>query len=87
VPCQWQSADKQRLFGIAKQGANDLRRNLVLAGHSLLTMVMRMPEPPSDRLLLWARRLAARKNRNVAAACAPCANCRMFGSPARRPRQ
>jgi hypothetical protein len=38
--------------GIAKQGANDLRRNLVLAGHSLLTMVMRMPEPPSDRLLL-----------------------------------
>jgi len=52
VPCQWQSADKQRLFGIAKQGANDLRRNLVLAGHSLLTMVMRMPEPPSDRLLL-----------------------------------
>jgi transposase len=67
VPCQWQSADKQRLFGIARQGASDLRRNLVLAGHSLLTMVGRLKEPPSDGLLLWARRLAARKNRNVAA--------------------
>jgi hypothetical protein len=39
----------------------------VLAGHSLLTMVGRLKEPPSDGLLLWARRLAARKNRNVAA--------------------
>ena len=67
VPCQWQSADQQRLFGIAKQGANDIRRNLVLAGHSLLTMVQRRKEPPSDRLLIWVRRLGERKNRNVAA--------------------
>jgi transposase len=67
VPCQWQSADKQRLRGIARQGASDLRRNLVLAGQSLLTMVLRMKQPPTDPLLLWARRLVQRKTRNVAA--------------------
>jgi transposase len=67
VPCQWQSADKQQLRGIARQGASDLRRNLVLAGHSLLNMVERLTEPPNDRLLIWAQRLVQRKHRNVAA--------------------
>jgi len=47
--------------------ASDIRRNLVLAGHSLLAMVKRRKEPPSDRLLIWVRRLGERKNRNVAA--------------------
>jgi hypothetical protein len=51
----------------AKQGVSDIRRNLVLAGHSLLTMVKRRKEPPSDRLLIWVRRLGQRKNRTVAA--------------------
>jgi transposase len=67
VPRQWQSADKQQLRGIAKQGANDIRRNLVLAGQSLLTMIERRQEPPQDRLLIWAQRLLRRKQRNVAA--------------------
>ena len=39
----------------------------MLAGHSLLAMVKRRKEPPSDRLLIWVRRLGERKNRNVAA--------------------
>jgi transposase len=30
-------------------------------------MVKRRNEPPSDRLLIWVRRLGERKNRNVAA--------------------
>jgi hypothetical protein len=67
VPRQWQSADKLQLRGIAKQGANDIRGNLVLAGQSLLTMIERRQEPPQDRLLIWAHRLLRRKQRNVAA--------------------
>ena len=51
----------------AKRGASDIRRNRVLAGHSLLTVVKRRKEPPSDRLLIWVRRLSERNNRNVAA--------------------
>jgi hypothetical protein len=50
VPRQWQTADKQQLRGIAKQGASDIRRNLVLAGQSLLTMIERRQEPLQDRL-------------------------------------
>lgn len=67
MPRQWQSADKQRLRGIPKQGASDIRRNLVLAGQSLLTMIERRQEPSQDRLLIWAQRLLRRKQRNVAA--------------------
>jgi hypothetical protein len=51
-----------------QEGASDIRRNLVLAGHSLLAQVKRRKEPPSDPLLIWVRRrLGERKNRNVAA--------------------
>src|SRR5215471_16919459 len=67
VPRQWQSADRQQLRGIPKQGASDIRRNLVLAGQSLLTMIARREEPPQDRLLIWAQHLLRRKQRNVAA--------------------
>lgn len=67
VPRQWQSADKQKLLGVAPQNANDTRRHLVLAGQSLLTMVARMKEPPSDPFLLWIDRIRQRKNRNAAA--------------------
>jgi transposase len=67
LPRQWQSADKQQLRGIAKQGASEIRRNLVLAGQSLLTTIERRQEPPQDRLLIWAQRLLWRKQRNVAA--------------------
>src|SRR5215469_517211 len=67
VPRQWQSADRQQLRGVAKQGASDIRRNLVLAGQSLLTMIGRREELPQDRLLIWAQRLLRRKPRNVAA--------------------
>jgi len=67
VPRQWQSADKQRLLGIAPESANDTRRHLVLAGQSLLTMVARMERPPRDPFLLWVDRIRQRKNRNVAA--------------------
>jgi transposase len=67
VPRQWQSGEKQQLRGVAKQGASDIRRNLVLAGQSLLTMIERRQEPAQDRLLIWAQRLLRRKQRNVAA--------------------
>jgi len=67
VPRQWQSADRQQLRGVAKQGASDIRGNLVLAGQSLLTMIGRREELPQDRLLIWAQRLLRRKPRNVAA--------------------
>lgn len=67
VPRQWQSADKQKLIGIAPESANDTRRHLVLAGQSLLTMVARMKQPPTDPFLLWVDRIRRRKNRNVAA--------------------
>jgi transposase len=67
VPRQWQSADKQKLLGVAPECANDTRRHLVLAGQSLLTMVARMKQPPSDPFLLWVERIRQRKNRNVAA--------------------
>lgn len=67
VPRQWQSADKQKLLGIAPESANDTRRHLVLAGQSLLTMVARMKQPPTDPFLLWVDRIRQRKNRNVAA--------------------
>jgi transposase len=67
VPRQWQSADKQQLLGIAPECANDTRRHLVLAGQSLLTMVARMKQPPTDPFLLWVDRIRQRKNRNVAA--------------------
>lgn len=67
VPRQWQSADKQKLLGIAPESANDTRRHLVLAGQSLLTMVARMEHPPRDHFLLWVNRIHQRKNRNVAA--------------------
>jgi hypothetical protein len=53
VPRQWQSAEKQQLRGVAKQGASDIRRNLVLPGQSLLTMIERREEPLQDRLLIW----------------------------------
>ena len=52
VPRQWQSADKHQLRGIAKQGASDIRRNLVLAGQSLLNHDRASPRaaarPPAD---------------------------------------
>lgn len=67
VPRQWQSADRQKLLGIAPESANDIRRNLVLAGQSLLTMVTRMKQPPTDPFLRWVDRIRQRKNRNVAA--------------------
>jgi transposase len=67
VPRQWQSADRQKLLGVAPESANDTRRHLVLAGQSLLTMVARMKQPPSDPFLLWVDRVRQRKNRNVAA--------------------
>lgn len=67
VPRQWKSADKQKMLGIGPESANDTRRHLVLAGQSLLTMVARMKQPPSDRFLLWVYRMGQRKNRNVAA--------------------
>jgi transposase len=67
VPRQWQSAEKQKLLGVAPECANDTRRHLVLAGQSLITMVARMEQPPSDPFLLWVDRIRQRKNRNVAA--------------------
>jgi transposase len=67
VPRQWQSADKQTLLGIGRQSANETRRHLVLAGQSLITMVNRRKQPPSDKFLLWIYRLSSRKNRNVVA--------------------
>jgi transposase len=67
VPRQHQSAEKNKLFGIARQSANETRRHLVLAGQSLITMVDRLEAPPNDGFLLWVWRMRQRKNRNVAA--------------------
>jgi transposase len=67
MPRQWQSADRQQLRGVAKQGASDIRRNLVLAGQSLLTMIERREELPQNRLLIWAQRLLRRKQCDVTA--------------------
>jgi transposase len=67
VPRQHASADNSVLLGVARQSANQMRRYLVLAAQGLLTRVQRLEQPPTDPLLLWARALLERKNRNVAA--------------------
>jgi transposase len=92
VPRQWQSADRQQLRGIPKQGASDIRRNLVLAGQSLLTMIERREELPQDRLLIWAQHLLRRKQCDVAAVAvaaklARIASAVLAKGQAYRPRQ
>jgi transposase len=68
VPRQDKSGESDRTKGIVRQSANDLRACLVCAAQSLLTRVGRLEEEPKDRFLAWARRLKARKPRNLAAA-------------------
>lgn len=68
IPRLWQSGDKKEVLrGVGRETANETRRHLVLAGHSLITMVNRMKEPPEDGFLLSVYRLGQRKHRNVAA--------------------
>lgn len=68
VPRLRQSGEGKPVFlGIGRENANETRRHLVLAGHSLITMVQRRKEPPQDAFLLWVYRLSQRKTRNVAA--------------------
>lgn len=67
VPRQNRSGESDRTKGIVRQCANDTRVNLVCAAQSLLTAVGRMQEEPEDRFLAWARRIKARKHRNLAA--------------------
>jgi transposase len=68
APRQWQSAEKQKLLGVGRSHTtNETRRHLVLAGQSLITMVERRKQPPTDKFLLWVYRLSQRKIRNVAA--------------------
>ena len=67
VPRQYASGDSSRLAGIARQRNNDTRVYLVLAAQSLLTAAKRSDAPPKDGLMAFARRLEARKHRNIAA--------------------
>lgn len=67
VPRQNQSGDKDRQGPIVRQTANDARANLVCAAQSLITQVSRLETEPGDRFLAWAKRISARKHRNLAA--------------------
>ena len=65
VPTQYSSGEENRLGGIARMRRSETRSNLVMAAQSLLNSVARM-EDPEDPFLRWAKRLLARKPRNVA---------------------
>lgn len=67
VPRQDKSGQSERMRGIVRQRANQTRMQLALAAQSLITAVKRSKEPPADPFLAWARRIAERKHRNVAA--------------------
>jgi transposase len=65
VPTQYSSGEENRLGGIARMRRSEVRSNLVMAAQSLLNSVAKQTDP-KDPFLRWAKRLLARKPRNVA---------------------
>lgn len=63
VPREHSSGGKQRLYGITKRGDTYLRTLLIHGARSALRSAGDKP----DKLLCWARKLAERRGRNVAA--------------------